>query len=99
TARADTFAEGVATRSSYALTFPTLLSGLADFVTVTATEIAEAVRLIVSSTHQLVEGAGAMGIAAAVKLATQLEGKSVGVVFCGANMDSGVLRRILNREL
>ncbi len=99
TTRADTFAEGVATRSSYALTFPTLLSGLADFVTVTDAEIAEAVRLIVSSTHQLVEGAGAMGVAAAVKLASQLEGKSVGVVFCGANMDSGVLRRILNREL
>ena len=99
TARANTFAEGVATRSSYQLTFPTLLSGLADFVTVTDAEIAEAVRLIISTTHQLVEGAGAMGVAAAMKLAGQLEGKTVGVVFCGANMDSGVLRRILNREL
>ena len=99
TERANTFAKGVATRSSYQLTFPTLLAGLADFVTVTDTEIAEAVRLIISTTHQLVEGAGAMGVAAAMKLAGQLEGKSVGVVFCGANMDSGVLRRILNREL
>ena len=99
TERANTFAEGVATRSSYPLTFPTLLAGLSDFVTVTDTEIADAVRLILSSTHQLVEGAGAMGVAAAVKLTSQLEGKAVGVVFCGANMDSGVLRRILNREL
>ena len=99
TTRADTFAEGVATRSSYQLTFPTLLAGLADFVTVTDSEIADAVRLILSSTHQLVEGAGAIGLAGAVKLSSQLQGKSVGVVFCGANMDSGVLRRILNREL
>ena len=99
TARAETFAEGVATRSSYQLTFPTLQSGLADFITVTDTEIAEAVRLILSATHQLVEGAGAIGVAGAVKLGAQLHGKSVGVVFCGANMDSGVLRRILNREL
>ena len=99
TPRASTFAEGVATRSSYQLTFPTLLAGLADFVTVTDAEIADAVRLILSSTHQLVEGAGAIGVAGAAKLARQLEGKSVGVVFCGANMDSGVLRRILNREL
>lgn len=99
TARADTFAEGVATRSSYAFTFPTLLSGLADFVTVTDAEIADAVRLILSSTHQLVEGAGAIGLAGAAKLGGQLQGKSVGVVFCGANMDSGVLRRILNREM
>ncbi len=97
--RADTFAEGVATRSTYELTFPALLEGLADFVTVADAEIAEAVRIILATTHHLVEGAGAMGVAAAIKLRDQLEGKSVGVIFCGANMDTGVLRRILNREL
>jgi threonine dehydratase len=97
--RADTFADGVATRSTYELTFPALLDGLADFITVSDSEIAEAVRIILSATHHLVEGAGAMGIAAALKLQEQLKGQRVGVVFCGANMDSGVLRRILNREL
>jgi threonine dehydratase len=96
---AATFAEGVATRSTYELTFPALLDGLADFVTVTDAEIADAVRVILSSTHQLVEGAGAMGVAAARKLAPQLAGRRVGVVFCGANMDSAVLTRILNREM
>lgn len=99
TSRADTFAEGVATRSTYATTFPTLVDGLADFVLVSDAEIADAVRLILSTTHHLVEGAGAMGVAAAGKLRERLEGQRVGVVFCGANMDSGVLRRILNREL
>ena len=99
TLRADTFAEGVATRSTYAMTFPALLSGLADFVTVTDAEIAESVRVILSATHHLVEGAGAMGVAAAIKLGAQLRGQKVGVVFCGGNMDSGVLRKILNREL
>jgi len=97
--RADTFAEGVATRSTYALTFPALVDGLADFVTVTDAEIADAVRVILSTTHHLVEGAGAIGVAAAVKLADTLRGQTVGVVFCGGNMDSAVLRRILNREL
>ena len=99
TERADTFAEGVATRSTYALTFPTLLDGLADFVTVTDAEIAEAVRVILSTTHHLVEGAGAIGVAAVMKMRDQLAGQRVGVVFCGGNMDSAVLRRILNREL
>ena len=99
TARADTFAEGVATRSTYELTFPTLLDGLADFITVTDAEIADAVRLILATTHHLVEGAGAMGVAAARKLAPQLQGRRVGVIFCGANMNSAVLTRILNREL
>ena len=40
-----------------------------------------------------------MGVAAARKLATSLQGQQVGVIFCGGNMDSAVLRRILNREL
>ena len=99
TARADTFAEGVATRSTYDLTLPTLIDGLTDFITVTDAETADAVRLILSSTHHLVEGAGAMGVAAARKLRDQLDGQRVGVVFCGGNMDSAVLRRILNREM
>ena len=38
---ADTFAEGVATRTTYDLTFPALQEGLAGFVTVTDAEIAE----------------------------------------------------------
>jgi threonine dehydratase len=98
-ARAQTFAEGVATRSTYPLTFPALLDGLADFVTVTDAEIADAVRTILAGTHQLVEGAGAMGFAAARKLAPRLAGRRAGIIFCGANMDSAVLRRILNHEL
>jgi threonine dehydratase len=97
--RADTFAEGVATRSTYDLTFPTLLAGLADFVTVTDAEIAESLRVILSATHNLVEGAGAMGFAALPKLRDQLAGQRVGIVFCGGNLDMGTLQRILNREL
>ena len=99
TQRADTFAEGVATRNTYDLTFPALQAGLSGFVTVTDAEIAEALRSILSLTHNLVEGAGAMGIAALPKLQTQLAGKRVGVIFCGGNIDTGTLRRILTKEL
>lgn len=99
TDRADTFAEGVATRSTYELTFPALLEGLTDFVTLTEAEIAEGVRLILSTTHNVVEGAGAMGVMASIKLRERLKGKRVAVAFCGGNLDSAMLRRILNREL
>lgn len=99
TPRADTFAEGVATRSTYELTFPVLRDGLADFVTLTEGEIAEGIRLILSTTHNIVEGAGAMGVMGAIKLRDRLKGKRVAVAFCGGNLDSMVLRRILNREL
>jgi threonine dehydratase len=99
TDQADTFAEGVATRSTYDLTFPALLEGLTDFVTLIEAEIAEGVRTILSTTHNLVEGAGAMGVMGATKLRGRLAAKRVAVAFCGGNLDSAVLRRILNREL
>ena len=97
--KADTFAEGVATRTPYELTFSTLVEGLEDFVTVTDAELAETIRMLLSTTHNLVEGAGAVGVAGALKLTDRLEGKRVGVIFSGANLDSKVLTRILKREI
>jgi threonine dehydratase len=99
TERADTFADGVATRGTYDLTFPALLAGLAGMVTVTDAETAESLRTILSITHNLVEGAGAMGFAGVRKLTDKLAGKRVGIVFCGGNLDTATLRRILLREL
>ena len=99
TPRANTFAEGVATRQPYGLTFATLKDGLADFVTVTDAELAEAIRQILRLTHNVVEGAGAVGVAAALTLRDRLHGKRVGVIFSGGNLDTTVLRRILNNEL
>ena len=40
-----------------------------------------------------------MGFAALPKFRERLAGKKVGIVFCGGNIDSAVLRRILNHEL
>jgi threonine dehydratase len=97
--RANTFAEGVATRQPYALTFATLCEGLAGFVTVTDAELADAIRLILTLTHNLVEGAGALGVAAALTLKGQLRGMRVGLIFSGGNLDTTVLRRILNDEI
>jgi threonine dehydratase len=99
TASANTFADGVATRNTFELTFPALVAGLADMVTVTDAEIAESLRTILSVTHNLVEGAGAMGFAGLRKLAPKLAGKRVGIIFCGGNLDTAVLRRVLLREL
>lgn len=90
-----TIAEGVATRTTYDLTYPALLAGLADFVLVTDAEIGASLRLILSATHNLVEGAGAMGLAAAMKLGSRLAGRRVGIVFCGGNLDTATLRRVL----
>lgn len=99
TDRVNTFAEGVATRTTYDVTYQALAEGLAGFVTVTDAEIAESLRTILAVTKNLVEGSGAIGFAALPKLRDRLAGKRVGIVFCGGNIDSTVLQKILNNEL
>lgn len=97
--RCDTFADGLATRSTYALTFPALRAGLADFITVGEAAIAEAVRMLLRTTHNLAEGAGAAGLAGLLALRERLAGRSVAIAISGANIDEPTLRRVLNREL
>jgi len=97
--RVNTFADGIATRTTYDFTFDALLWGLADFATVTDPEIADAMRLALRTTHTLVEPAGAAGLAALRKLAPALRDRHVAVIFSGANVDEATLRRVLSGDL
>ena len=99
TPTADTFADGLATRNVYELTFPALQAGLAGFVTVGEAEIAAALRIVLRTTHNLVEGAGAAGLAGLIRLAPRIEGRTVGIVLSGGNIDAVTLRRVLNGEI
>ncbi len=99
TPSADTFADGLATRATYEATFGALREGLAGFVTATEREIAAAVRLFLSATHNLAEGAGAAGLAGLMKLAPSLAGKGVAVVLSGGNIDRATLVRVLTGDL
>jgi len=83
-----TFAEGIATGSTYELTFEALRTGLADFVLASDKLIAQGVRDLWSITHNLAEGSGATGLAGLRLLAPRLAGKTVGVVMCGGNLDA-----------
>ena len=96
---ADTFADGLATRNVYDLTFPALRQGLAGFVTVSEGEMAEALRLLLRATHNLAEGAGAAGLAGLLKMRDTLAAKNVGVVLSGGNIDAVTLRRVLDGEI
>jgi len=96
---ANTFADGVATRAVYELTFPALREGLAGFVKVSEAAIADAVRLLLRTTHNLAEGAGATGLAGLLALRETLAGKSVGICVSGGNIDQETLRRVVSREI
>jgi threonine dehydratase len=98
-ATANTFADGLATRAVYELTFPALREGLTGFVKVSEAAIAEALRLLLRTTHNLAEGAGAAGLAGLFALREGLAGKSMGICLSGSNIDQETLRRVLGREI
>ena len=63
-----TFAEGLATRTSFDLPQRILIDLLDDFVLVEDEDIYRAMRLLLVAGHELAEGAGAAATAAAWKL-------------------------------
>jgi len=94
-AAANTFAEGIATRVTFDLTFGILKEYLDDFVQLSEDELAAGVRLALRTTHNLAEGAGAAAIAAATKQQDQLRGKRVACIMSGGNLDRAKLKWIL----
>ena len=94
-ARVDTFAEGLATRVTFDLTFAVLKQQLDDVVTLEEPDLEEGVRAALRLTHNLAEGAGAASIAAARRYGHVLAGKKVGCVMTGGNIDLRTLGRIV----
>src|SRR5947207_2771299 len=60
---------------------------------------AHRVRLLLRTTHNLAEGAGATGLAGLLALRETLAGKSVGICVSGGNIDQETLRRVVSREI
>ncbi|MFQ5997673.1 MAG: threonine/serine dehydratase [Candidatus Bathyarchaeia archaeon] len=86
TKSANTFAEGLATRTTFELPFGILARLIDDIVLVTEKEMKSAIRLIFEKTHQVAEGAGAASTAAGLKLRRQLRGKKVAMILSGGNI-------------
>jgi threonine dehydratase len=98
TASAKTFADGMACRDPQIEPFEIIKSGAARIVRVTDDEIAEAIRVIYSDTHNIAEGAGAAALAALIKETARQAGKRVGVIQCGGNIDMSVFRQVLGGQ-
>jgi threonine dehydratase len=94
--RIGTFAEGMATRVTFDLTFEILREQLDDVVTLTEDELLEGVRLALETTHNLAEGAGAAPLAAALKLQDRFRDRKVVCVMSGGNIDQATLTGVLN---
>jgi threonine dehydratase len=89
-------ADGIACRTPEPEALDILLQGMARVVRVTDDEVEEAMRLLYSATHNVAEGAGAAGLAAATKERDRLAGRKAAVILGGANVDRDVFARILS---
>lgn len=90
--------EGLATRIPFELTNRVLWSLLDDFILVSDEEINDAVRILARDLKQIVEGAGAASLAAALKMREELRGKIVVGIVSGGNIPPERFAKIISRD-
>src|SRR5271165_4978285 len=90
---ADTLADGMATRVPDEEALEVIARGAARIVLVDDDEIASAIRAFWTDSHHLAEGAGAAGLAAAMKERSRLQARKVGLVLTGGNIDFDLFQR------
>jgi threonine dehydratase len=95
----DTIADGLATKSVGAGPFVIIRAALDSAVEVTDGEIAAAVLVLLERAKTVVEGAGAVGLAACLAARLPPSASKVAVIISGGNIDMNLLDRIINLGL
>lgn len=90
-----TFAEGLATRTSFSLPQRILQERLDDFILVSEDSLREAIVLMLEHARSLSEAAGAAPLAAALKIKDRLAGRRVVLIQSGANITLQGVREAL----
>jgi threonine dehydratase len=88
-------ADGMACRIADAEALEIVLREAEDIVAVTDAEVADAMRILFADTHNVAEGAGAAGLAAAIQQRGRSSGRPVGFALTGGNVDTDVFARVL----
>lgn len=96
---ATTIADGIAVRRVGEHTFDLARRHADRVVTVAEEEIANAILLLLEIEKTVVEGAGAVPLAALANRRVALEGRTVALVISGGNIDVNVIARIIERGL
>ncbi|MEL6979983.1 MAG: threonine dehydratase [Pseudomonadota bacterium] len=95
TETARTFADGMACRDPSPEAVALICGGAARVLRLSEDEIAEAIRIFYTDTHNLAEGAGAAPLAGLLRETERYAGKRAAVILCGANIDSDMFAEIL----
>lgn len=93
--RNETFAEGLATGTAFALPQRILWELLDDFVLVSDDAIRDAQRTLIETTRNLVEAAGAAALAAVIGHRPRFAGRRVAVMCSGGNVSPAQLLELL----
>ncbi|MEE8588995.1 MAG: threonine ammonia-lyase [Sulfurimonadaceae bacterium] len=95
-----TIADGIAVRDCSAITLNYMLESVDRFIMVDDNEIASSILFLLEKQKLVVEGAGAVGVAALLhKKLPHLAGKKVAVVISGGNVDVTLLSVIIEKGL
>lgn len=97
--RVDTIADGIAIKRPSSLTFDITRELVDDVVVVDDDEINHAIFMLLERCKQVVEPAGAVGLAALLGGKIDVKEKKVGVVISGGNVNMSLLARIIERSL
>jgi threonine dehydratase len=84
---AETIADGLAARSVFQLPYVIMKDHIKEVVLLTEEDVLEGIRLALTTTHNLSEGAGAASLIAAMKIKDKLKGKKVVLIMSGGNLD------------
>ena len=90
-----TFADGMAVRVPVPAALEAISNGAERVVAVSDDEIAEAMRAYYADTHNLAEGAGAAPLAALLREREAMQGKKVGLILSGGNIDRDWYAQVL----
>lgn len=95
----STIADGIAVKEPGDLTFELVSKYVDEIVTVSDDEIASAILTLMEQQKLVVEGAGAVPVAAVLFNKLPLEGKNVVCLLSGGNIDVTILSRVIKRGL
>ncbi len=99
TATCDTLADGMATRIPDPDALAIVCKGASHIVQVSDDEVGAAIRAYWTDTHNLAEGAGAAPLAAALQEKHRIQGKRVGLILSGGNIDFDLFRRWVGSDV
>src|SRR5262245_43836711 len=95
----STLAEGIAVKNVGKLALPIVRELVAEIILVDEAHLERAVNAFLTLQKTMAEGAGAAGLAAMLASPGRFEGKRIGLILCGGNIDPRIIASVMVREL